>query len=66
MQLKEELSVHGSDEEVDEPLEVDSDEDLSDGQNQLQEEVRMCTTTLVTNTPVYGKITREQSAQTDN
>ncbi|KAH6765539.1 P-loop containing nucleoside triphosphate hydrolases superfamily protein [Perilla frutescens var. hirtella] len=39
-ELKEELSVHGSDEEVDEPLEVDSDEDLSDGQKQqLQEEL---------------------------
>ncbi|GFP82498.1 uncharacterized protein ddb_g0273453/ddb_g0273565 [Phtheirospermum japonicum] len=36
---KEEQSVHGSDEEVDEPLEVDSDEDLSDGQKRLQEEV---------------------------
>lgn len=38
-ELKEELSVHGSDEEVDEPLEVDSDEDLSDGQKQFQEEL---------------------------
>ncbi|KAI3461404.1 hypothetical protein Pfo_018067 [Paulownia fortunei] len=38
-ELKEEQSVHGSDEEVDEPLEVDSDEDLSDGQKQLQEEL---------------------------
>lgn len=46
LQLKEELSVHGSDEEVDEPLEVDSDEDLSDGQKQFQEEVRMCTTDI--------------------
>ncbi|KAL3623985.1 hypothetical protein CASFOL_032801 [Castilleja foliolosa] len=36
---KEEQSVHGSDEEVDEPPEVDSDEDLSDGQKQLQEEL---------------------------
>lgn len=32
--------MHGSDEEeVDEPLELDSDEDLSDAQQQLQEEV---------------------------
>lgn len=38
----EELSVHGSDEEVDEPPEVDSDEDLSDGEKQLHEEVKMC------------------------
>ncbi|KAK6144376.1 hypothetical protein DH2020_021196 [Rehmannia glutinosa] len=38
-ELKEEQSVHGSDEEVDEPLEVDSDEDLSYGQKQLQEEL---------------------------
>ncbi|XP_057781823.1 P-loop NTPase domain-containing protein LPA1 homolog 2-like [Salvia miltiorrhiza] len=38
-ELMEELSVHGSDEEVDEPLEVDSDEDLSDGEKQLQEEL---------------------------
>lgn len=30
LQLKEEQSVHGSDEEVDDPLEADSDEDLSD------------------------------------
>ncbi|KAK9185896.1 hypothetical protein WN943_026255 [Citrus x changshan-huyou] len=29
-ELKEEQSVHGSDEEVDDPLEADSDEDLSD------------------------------------
>ncbi|CAA0840512.1 P-loop NTPase domain-containing protein LPA1 homolog 2 [Striga hermonthica] len=39
-ELKEEQSVHGSDEEeIDEPLEVDSDEDLSDGQKELQEEM---------------------------
>lgn len=38
--------MHGSDEEVDEPLEVDSDEDLSDGEKQLQEEVRMCATVI--------------------
>ncbi|KAL6575821.1 hypothetical protein OROHE_000802 [Orobanche hederae] len=36
---KEEQSVHGSDEEVEEPLEVDSDEDFSDGQKPLQEEL---------------------------
>lgn len=34
--------MHGSDEEVDEPLEVDSDEDCSDGEKRLHEEVRMC------------------------
>lgn len=40
-QLKEEHSVHGSDEENDDPPEVDSDEDLSDdGHNQNQEEVK--------------------------
>ncbi|KAL8515990.1 hypothetical protein ACS0TY_014608 [Phlomoides rotata] len=38
-ELKEEMSVHGSDEEVDEPLEIDTDEDLSDGQKQLEEEL---------------------------
>ncbi|KAL3828481.1 hypothetical protein ACJIZ3_017283 [Penstemon smallii] len=39
-ELKEELSVHGSDEEVDEPPDVDSDDDLSDGQKeQLPEEL---------------------------
>ncbi|CAK9158524.1 unnamed protein product [Ilex paraguariensis] len=39
-ELKEEHSVHGSDEEVDDPTEVDSDEDLSDdGQKQLHEEM---------------------------
>ncbi|XP_047970886.1 P-loop NTPase domain-containing protein LPA1 homolog 1-like [Salvia hispanica] len=38
-ELMEELSVHGSDEEVDEPPEVDSDEDLSDGEKQLHEEL---------------------------
>ncbi|PIN20490.1 hypothetical protein CDL12_06820 [Handroanthus impetiginosus] len=38
-ELKEEQSVHGSDEEADEPLEVESDEDLSDGQEKLQEEL---------------------------
>lgn len=40
LQLKEELSVHGSDEEVDDPPEVDSDDDLSDdGDNHDHEEV---------------------------
>ncbi|KAL2507061.1 P-loop NTPase domain-containing protein LPA1-like protein 2 [Forsythia ovata] len=38
-ELKEELSVHGSDEEVDEPPEIDSDEDLSDGQKKIEEEL---------------------------
>ncbi|GER28758.1 P-loop containing nucleoside triphosphatehydrolases superfamily protein [Striga asiatica] len=39
-ELKEEMSVHGSDEEeVDEPLEVDSDDDFSHGQKELQEEL---------------------------
>ncbi|XP_022732006.1 P-loop NTPase domain-containing protein LPA1 homolog 1-like isoform X2 [Durio zibethinus] len=39
-ELKEENSVHGSDEEVDDPPEVDSDEDLSDdGDKQVHEEV---------------------------
>ena len=39
-QLKEENSVHGSDEEVDDPPEMDSDDDLSDdGRKQIQEEV---------------------------
>ncbi|XP_057473014.1 P-loop NTPase domain-containing protein LPA1 homolog 2 isoform X1 [Actinidia eriantha] len=39
-ELKEEQSVHGSDEEVDDPPEVDSDEDLSDdGRKQLHEEM---------------------------
>ncbi|XP_022887841.1 P-loop NTPase domain-containing protein LPA1 homolog 2-like [Olea europaea var. sylvestris] len=38
-ELKEELSVHGSDEEVDEPSEMDSDEDLSDGQKQNEDEL---------------------------
>lgn len=32
--------MHGSDEEVDEPLDVDSDEDLSDGEKHIQEEVK--------------------------
>ena len=41
-QLKEEQSVFGSDEEVDDPPEVDSDEDLSDdGNKQIHEEVRI-------------------------
>ncbi|MCD7460310.1 hypothetical protein HAX54_043254 [Datura stramonium] len=42
--LKEEQSVHGSDdEEVDEPLERDSDEDLSDdGSKQVDEEEGLC------------------------
>lgn len=40
-QLKEDSSVHGSDEEADVSPEVDSDdEDLSDGEKNLQEEVR--------------------------
>ncbi|KAL6967186.1 hypothetical protein U1Q18_032988 [Sarracenia purpurea var. burkii] len=39
-ELKEEQSVHGSDEEVDDPPEVDSDEDLSDdGRKQINEEM---------------------------
>ncbi|KAL7084954.1 hypothetical protein ACP275_14G254600 [Erythranthe tilingii] len=38
---KEEQSVHGSDEEVDEPLELDSDEDFSDGHEHLQEEFQL-------------------------
>ncbi|KAK8641574.1 hypothetical protein V6N13_010970 [Hibiscus sabdariffa] len=39
-ELKEECSVYGSDEEVDDPPEVDSDEDFSDeGDKQVQEEV---------------------------
>ncbi|KAK8515783.1 hypothetical protein V6N12_075806 [Hibiscus sabdariffa] len=39
-ELKEEHSVHGSDEEVDDPQEVDSDEDYTDdGEKQYQEEV---------------------------
>ncbi|KAK6142008.1 hypothetical protein DH2020_016224 [Rehmannia glutinosa] len=40
-ELKEEFSVHGSDEEADEApeSEVDSDEDLDDGQKNLQEEL---------------------------
>ena len=40
IQLKEELSVHGSDEEVDDPPEVGSDDDLSDdGDKEVDEEV---------------------------
>lgn len=40
-QLKEDNSVHGSDEENDDPPEVDSDEDFSDdGCKQNQEEVK--------------------------
>ena len=38
-QLKEESSVHGSDEEADVSPEVDSDEDLSDGGKNIHEEV---------------------------
>lgn len=39
-ELKEELSVHGSDEEVDDPLEAGSDEDLSDDPDkQVHEEI---------------------------
>lgn len=38
-ELKEELSVSGSDEEVDDPPEVDSDEDLSDGDQHTHEEM---------------------------
>lgn len=39
--------MHGSDEEVDEPLEVDSDEDCSDGEKQLHEEVECAQLLLV-------------------
>lgn len=41
LQLKEEQSVNGSDEEVDETREVDSDEDLSDddAKEHMHEEV---------------------------
>lgn len=39
IQVKEEHSVSGSDEEVDDPPEVDSDEDLSDGGKHTHEEV---------------------------
>ena len=47
-QLKEEHSVQGSDEEVDEPPEVDSDEDLSDdNRKQIHEEVRKGCSRLV-------------------
>ncbi|KDP44001.1 hypothetical protein JCGZ_05468 [Jatropha curcas] len=39
-ELKEENSVHGSDEEVDDPPEADSDEDFSDdGDNHIDEEI---------------------------
>ncbi|KAL6566817.1 hypothetical protein OROMI_015221 [Orobanche minor] len=38
-ELKEELSVHGSDEEGNESPDVDSDEDLNDGEKNLQEEL---------------------------
>ncbi|XP_075513390.1 P-loop NTPase domain-containing protein LPA1 homolog 2-like [Primulina tabacum] len=38
-ELKEELSVDGSEEDLEEPPEADSDEDLSDEQKQLQEEL---------------------------
>ncbi|CAI9778427.1 unnamed protein product [Fraxinus pennsylvanica] len=38
-ELKEELSMHGSDEEVDEPPEMDSDGDLIDEQKQIEEEL---------------------------
>lgn len=38
-QLKEEESVYGSDEEVDESPEAGSDEDLSDGEKEIHEEV---------------------------
>lgn len=42
LQLKEENSVHGSDEEVDDPPEACSDEDFSDdGDKQVHEEVWM-------------------------
>lgn len=37
--MKEELSVSGSDEEVDDHPEVDSDDDLSDGDKHTHEEV---------------------------
>lgn len=49
------MSVHGSDEEVDEPLEIDSDEDLSDGQKQLEEEVRMCLFLMLVRNQFNGK-----------
>ncbi|KAL3530534.1 hypothetical protein ACH5RR_009856 [Cinchona calisaya] len=38
-ELKEEESVHGSDEEVDEPPEADSDEETSDGEKEIHEEM---------------------------
>ncbi|XP_073142259.1 P-loop NTPase domain-containing protein LPA1 homolog 2-like isoform X2 [Henckelia pumila] len=38
-ELKEELSVDGSEEDLEEPPEADSDEDFSDTQKQLQEEL---------------------------
>ncbi|KAL3618518.1 hypothetical protein CASFOL_037600 [Castilleja foliolosa] len=38
-ELKEEMSVNGSDEEADESPEPDSDEDLNDGEKNLQEEL---------------------------
>lgn len=43
IQVKEELSVSGSDEEVDDPFEADSDEDLSDYDKHTHEEVFICT-----------------------
>lgn len=39
LQRKEEHSVHGSDEEVDDPPEMDSDEDYSDDDQRVHEEV---------------------------
>lgn len=41
--------MHGSDEEADVSPEVDSDEDLSDGEKNLQEEVRRYEDYLVDN-----------------
>ncbi|CAK9171416.1 unnamed protein product [Ilex paraguariensis] len=55
-ELKEEHSVHGSDEEVDNPSEVDSDEDVSDdGKKLIHEEV--CTSFLVISENIYKELT---------
>ena len=40
LQLKDDISVSGSDEEVDDLPEMDSDEELSGGDNYTPEEVR--------------------------
>jgi hypothetical protein len=42
LQLKEELSVHGSDEEADDPPEVDSDEDPSDDDAEKHNHEEVC------------------------